>query len=77
MVLPINLRLYLLIKRSSSTFVQITVFVFIFCLPTLVNHKEKTRELSLLEIHGAWKGLRKLHETSDKYTCFQKIVLLF
>ena len=51
--------------------------MFIFSLPTLVNHKERTRELSLSEIHGARKGLGRLHETSDKYTCFQKIVLLF
>ena len=41
MVLPINLILYLLIKRNSSTFIQITFFVFIFSFPTLVNHKEK------------------------------------
>ena len=77
MILPINLRLYLLIKSKSSTFVQITVFVFIFGLPTLVNHKERTRELGLSEIHGARKGPRRLQETSDKYTYFQKIVLLF
>ena len=76
-MLPINLILYLLIKHRSSTFVQITVFVFIFGLPTLVNHKERTRELSLSEIHGDRKGLVRLHETSNKYTCFQKIVLLF
>ena len=72
-----NLRLYILIKRSSSTFVQITFFVFIFGLPTLVNHKERTRELGLSEIHRARKGLGRLHETSDKHTCFQKIGLLF
>ena len=47
-VLPINLRLYLLIKSSSSTFVQITFFLlFIFSLPTLVNYKERTGELGL------------------------------
>ena len=51
--------------------------MFIFGLPTLLNHKERTRELDLLEIHIAWKGPIRLHETSDKYTCFQKIVLLF
>ena len=51
--------------------------MFIFGLPTLVNHKERTRELGLSEIHRARKGPRRLHETSDKYTCFQKIVLLF
>ena len=51
--------------------------MFIFGLPTLVNHKERTRELDLSEIHKASKGLGRLHETSDKYTCFQKIVLLF
>ena len=72
-----NLILYLLIKRSSSTFFQITIFVFIFGLPTLVYHKERTGELDLSEIHGARKGLGRLHETSDKYTCFQKILLLF
>ena len=72
-----NLRLYLLIKRNSSTFIQITVFVFIFDLPTLINHKERTRELGSSEIHRARKGPGRLHETSDKYTCFQKIVLLF
>ena len=77
MVLPINLKLHLLIKRSSSTSVQIIVFVFIFSLPTLVNHKERARELGLSEIHGARKGPRRLYKTSDKYTCFQKIVLLF
>ena len=66
-----------LIKRNSSTFVQITVFMFIFGLPTLVNHKERTEELGLLEIHRARKGPGRLHETSDKYACFQKIVLLF
>ena len=77
MVLPISLILYLLIKRNSSTLVQITVFVFIFGLPTLVNHKERTRELSLSEIHGARKSPGRLHETLDKYMCFQKIILLF
>ena len=51
--------------------------MFIFGLPTLVNHNERTRELGLLEIQVARKGPRRLHETSDKYTCFQKIVLLF
>ena len=51
--------------------------MFIFGLPTLVYHKERTRELGLLEIHGARKGLGRLHETLDKYTYFQKIVLLF
>ena len=70
MILPINLKLYILIKHIGSTFVQITVFVFIFGLPTLVNHKERTRKLGLLEIHGARTGPRRLHETSDKYTCF-------
>ena len=69
--------LYLLIKHLNSTFIQITVFVFIFGLPTIVNHKERTRELGLSEIHRAWKGPGRLHETSDKYTCFKKIVLLF
>ena len=68
---------YLLIKHLNSTFIQITVFVFIFGLPTLVNHKERSRELGLSEIHRARKGLGRLHETSDKYTCFHKIVLLF
>ena len=63
--------------RNNSTFVQITVFVFIFGMPTLVNHKERTRELGLSEIHRARKGPGRLHETSDKYTCFRKIVLLF
>ena len=66
-VLPINLILYLLIKCNNSTFVQITVFMFIFGLPTLANHKERTRELGLSEIHGARKGLGRLHETLDKY----------
>ena len=65
----------LLIKRNSSTFVQIIVFVFIFNLPTLVNHKERTKEFVLSEIHGAQKGPRRLNKTSDKYTYFQKIVL--
>ena len=51
--------------------------MFIFGLPTLLNHKEKTRKLVLSEIHGARKGPGRLHETSDKYKCFQKIVLLF
>ena len=51
--------------------------MFIFGLPTLVNHKEKTRELGLSEIHKARKGPGRLHETSDKYTYFQKVVLLF
>ena len=51
--------------------------MFILGLPTLVNHKERTREFSLIEIHGARKGPGRLHETSDKYACFQKIVLLF
>ena len=51
--------------------------MFIFGLPTLVNHKERTRELGLSEIHGARKGPERLHETSEKYTCFQNIVLLF
>ena len=51
--------------------------MFIFSLPTLVNHKERTRELSLLEIHEARKGPGRLHETLDEYACFQKIVLLF
>ena len=77
MVLPINLILYLLIKHKSSTFVQIIVFVFIFGLPTLVNHKERTRALGLSKIHGARNGPGRLHETLDKYTYFQKIVLLF
>ena len=51
--------------------------MFIFGLPTIINPKERTRDLGLSEIHGAWKGPERLHETSDKYTCFQKIVLLF
>ena len=51
--------------------------MFIFGMPTLINHKQKTKELGLLETHGAWKGPGRLHETSDKYKYFQKIVLLF
>ena len=51
--------------------------MFIFGPLTLANHKERTRELGLSEIHGARKGLGRLHETSNKYTYFQKIVLLF
>ena len=51
--------------------------MFIFGLPTLVNHKERIRELGLSEIHGASKGPGSLHETSDKHMCFQKIVLFF
>ena len=77
MVLPINLILYLLIKCIRFTSVQITVFVFIFGLPTLINHKERAKELGLSKIHGARKGPGRLHETSDKYKCFQKIILLF
>ena len=50
------------------------IFVFIFGLPTLINHKERTKELGLSEIHGSRPG--RLHETSNKYTCFQMIVLL-
>ena len=76
-ILSIILKLYLLIKCNSSTFVQITVFLFIFDLPTLANHKEIIRKLGLSEIHGAQKGPGRLHETSDKYTYFQKVVLLF
>ena len=51
--------------------------MFIFVLPTLINHKERIKELGLSEIHEARKGPERLHETSKKSTCFQKIVLLF
>ena len=64
-------------KTQQFYFRSITVFVFIFGLPTLLNHKERIRELGLSEIHGARKGPGSLHETSHKYTYFQKIVLLF
>ena len=47
--------------------------MFIFSPPTLVNHKERTRELGLSEIH---KVHGKIHNASNKYTCFQKMVLL-
>ena len=64
-------------KAQQFYFHSNNPFVFIFDLSTLVNHKEITREFSLSKIHGAWKGPRRLHETSYKYTCFQKVVLLF
>ena len=51
--------------------------MFIFGLPALINHKERTKEIGLSEIHRARKGPGRLHETLDKYTYFQKIVLLF
>ena len=41
--------------------------MFIFGLRTLINHKERTKELGLSEIHEARKGPGRLHETSDKY----------
>ena len=64
-------------KAQQFYFRSNNSFVFIFGLPTLVNHKKRTREHGLSEIHEARKGPGRLHETSDKYTCFQKIVLLF
>ena len=64
-------------KAQQFYFRSNNPFVFIFGLSTLVNHKERTRELGLSKIHRAWKGPRRLHETSNKYTCFQKVILLF
>ena len=66
MVLPINLKLYLLIKRNSFASVQITVFVFIFGLPTIVNHKERARGLGLKSTGlkralGGYKNIRQVY----------------
>ena len=71
-----NIKLYLLIKRNSSTSAQITIFVSIFGLPTFVNHKERARRPCLSKIHGIQKGLGRIQRTSNKYNVFQKIVLL-
>ena len=65
------------INKAQQFYFRSNNFFFIFCLPTLISHKERTRELSLSEIHRTRKGLGRFHETSNKYTCFQKIVLLF
>ena len=59
-------------KAEQFYFSSNNFLMFIYGLPTVVNHNKRTRELGLVEIHRAWW----LHKTSNKCTSFQRIVLL-